>query len=273
MDGRPYVMGIVNVTPDSFSDGGCFREVDAAVAHGLELVAEGADFLDIGGESTRPGHEPVPAEEELRRVVPVIRELRRQTDVPISVDTMKAAVAEAALAAGADILNDVTGLDVEREEKGRLLARTGAGCVVMHWQDDRAADGAEDDGGYVRRVTGRLCGIVRAAARDFGLPETRFMLDPGIGFGKTDRQNLSLMDGLDTMREAGFPVLLGISRKSLIGRILHQDVPRERRLGTAALTAVAAYQGVDVHRVHEVSAMRETLAVVQAVRAHGVGAR
>lgn len=272
MDGRPYVMGIVNVTPDSFSDGGCYDDVDKAVRHGLELLAEGADFLDIGGESTRPGHAPVTVEEELRRVVPVISELRRQSDVPISVDTMKCAVAEAAIAAGADILNDVTGLDLEREAKCRLLARTGAGCIVMHWQDDKERVDA-DAMSYVDWVTSRLCGICQAATADFGIDPSRFMLDPGVGFGKTDWQNLALVDGLAEMRAAGYPVLLGISRKSLIGRILSQDVPKQRLLGTAALTAAAAYQDVDVHRVHDVAAMREVLAVVRAVRTHEVGGR
>jgi dihydropteroate synthase len=214
---RPLVMGIVNVTPDSFSDGGQFHSTETAVAHALDLIGQGADILDIGGESTRPGSQPVPEEEELRRVLPVIEALARQTDVPLSVDTSKAAVARACLAAGAKILNDVTALtgdarmvDVARE--------TGAAVLLMHMQgtpatmqlDPRYDDVVADIGRYLET---RL----KVLAED-GIAGERIALDPGIGFGKTRAHNLEILARLDEFQRLGRPVCLGVSRKVSSGK-------------------------------------------------------
>jgi dihydropteroate synthase len=252
----PCMMGIVNATPDSFYDGGRHDSVDAAVAHALKLIKEGADIIDVGGESTRPGHEPVDEETEKNRILPVIRELRRQTDIPISVDTMKAAVADAALEAGADILNDVTGLRFETEAKHELLRRRGAGCVVMHWRERPAGCG---DASYVDWVVDLLNSTLDEAVTATGLGREHFMVDPGIGFAKSDADNLRLLANLDSLHRTGVPVLLGISRKSFIGRLAGLESPDDRLFGTAGVSAVGAWLGVEVHRVHDVAAMRQAV--------------
>ena len=253
---KPCMMGIVNATPDSFYDGGRHDAVEAAVAHALKLIDEGADIIDVGGESTRPGHEPVDAETEKRRIIPVIRELRRQKNIPISVDTMKAAVADAALEAGADILNDVTGLRFETAEKHALLRRHGAGCIVMHWCERPADCG---DASYVDWVVRYLNETLDATVKATGLGREFFMVDPGIGFAKSDAENLTLMANIDRLHETGAPVLLGISRKSFIGRLAKVDSPDDRLFGTAGVSAVGAWLGVDVHRVHDVAAVRQAV--------------
>lgn len=266
---RPLIMGIVNVTPDSFSDGGAFACVDKAVEHALELEKQGADMLDIGGESTRPGHSPVTAEEEKARILPVIRELRRQTTLPISADTMKGSVAVAAVEAGADIINDVTGFEMDFVEKCTLLRKTGVGAVLMHWNRSATANSQEPakaDDGYVQEVNQTLKDRILAVRRATGLSKQHFMADPGIGFAKSDAQNLQLLRGLPSLGRLGYPVLLGISRKSFIGRILNEPDPQQRLLGTAAAVAIGAWLNADVLRVHDVSAMREVLKVVQAIR-------
>ena len=258
----PRMMGIVNVTPDSFYDGGRHDAVGAAVEYAVKLIGEGADIIDVGGESTRPGHEPVDAETECARVVPVIRELRRQTDIPISVDTMKARVAEAALDAGADILNDVTGLHLETTEKHALLRQYGAGCVVMHWQERPAGCG---DASYVDWMVRYLDETVNAAVEATGLGRDHFMVDPGIGFSKSDDENLRLLAHIDRLHDTRTPVLLGISRKSFIGRLAKIESPDDRLFGTAGVTAVGAWLGVEVHRVHDVAAMRQAALMAMAI--------
>ncbi|MBP5641215.1 MAG: dihydropteroate synthase [Victivallales bacterium] len=258
----PRMMGIVNVTPDSFYDGGRHDAVGAAVEYALKLIGEGADIIDVGGESTRPGHEPVDEETECSRVVPVIRELRRQTDIPISVDTMKTRVAEAALDAGADILNDVTGLHLEMTEKHALLRQYGAGCVVMHWQERPAGCG---DTSYVDWVVRYLDETVNAAVVATGLDRDHFMVDPGIGFSKSDDENLRLLAHIDRLHDTRTPVLLGISRKSFIGRLAKIESPDDRLFGTAGVTAVGAWLGVEVHRVHDVAAMRQAAQMAMAI--------
>lgn len=268
--GECQLMGVVNVTPDSFSDGGEHATTERAVAHGLALVAQGAAWLDIGGESTRPGSAPVPLDEELRRVVPVVRELRRRTEALISVDTTKAETARAALAAGAQVVNDVSGLQADAQ-MARVLADTGAGCVLMHMRGTPATMRSlaiYDD--VARDVCRELAHCLESAVSRSGLPAEHFLLDPGIGFAKTAEQNLVLMARLAALREGlGRPLLVGPSRKSFIGHVLDRPDPRQRGWGTAAAVAVCALAGVDLVRVHDVAEMQDVVRVCSAIRAAG----
>jgi dihydropteroate synthase len=260
---RTAVMGIVNVTPDSFSDGGAFLDPEAAVAHGLRLAAEGADLLDVGGESTRPGAQPVPEEEELRRVVPVVRELAARAGVPVSIDTTKAAVAEAALGAGATMVNDISALRFD-PRLGEVAARAGAALVIMHMQGApntmQQAPHYDDLLGEV--VAELAAGVARAAAA--GVGQERILVDPGIGFGKALEHNLELLDRLDALTVLGRPILVGPSRKAFIGRIL--DLPASDRIeGTIAACCLAASRGAHLVRVHDVGAVRRALRVCDAI--------
>ncbi len=256
------LMGVVNVTPDSFSDGGLYLDPELAVEHGRELAAAGAEVLDVGGESTRPGAEPVGAEEELRRVVPVIRGLSGSRS-RLSVDTSKAAVAAAALDAGAEIVNDVTALRGD-PEMAPLCAERGATVVLMHMlgeprtmQDEPRYDDVVDE------VKAFLAGRLEAAIAG-GVAEERVWLDPGIGFGKTAAHNMELLRRLGELRALGRPLVVGTSRKSFIGRV--DGSPADRRLGgTIASSVIAAAEGADVLRVHDVAEMRQALAVAAAV--------
>ncbi|MBR4371871.1 MAG: dihydropteroate synthase [Victivallales bacterium] len=261
-DGSSRIMGILNVTPDSFSDGGRYVDVDVAVEHGLKMVADGAEILDIGGESTRPGHTPVAADEEMRRVVPVIEELSRQTDVPISIDTSKGVVAVAAVKAGAVIVNDVCGFERDFDVMTDLLRKTGAGAMLMHWREGLPEDA--DAAAY--EIGHYLLERIHLAEEASGLDASHFMTDPGIGFAKTQEQNLAIIRHTDYYRELGYPVLLGPSRKSFIGRILDEPEPMNRRWGTAAAVAIGAWLGADVVRVHDVAEMRDAVKVVQAIK-------
>jgi dihydropteroate synthase len=242
-------MGVVNVTPDSFSDGGLFLDPERAIEHGRELIAEGADVLDVGGESTRPGAPEVPEDEERRRVLPVIEGLAGE-GTPISIDTSKLTVAEAALAAGALIVNDVTALRAA-PEIAALCADRGAELVLMHMQGDPRTmqlEPAYDDvvSDVKRFLEGRL-----AFAVSEGIREELICVDPGIGFGKTAEHNLALLHDLSALRDLGRPILLGTSRKSTLGRIL--DLPPDQRLeATLATTALGIAAGVDIVRVHDV---------------------
>jgi dihydropteroate synthase len=246
---RPRVMGIINVTPDSFSDGGRWAATDAAVAHGLALAAQGADILDVGGESTRPGAAAVPLEEELRRVVPVVRELARQTAVPVSVDTSKAGVARQALAAGACIINDVTALTGDPDMPA-VVAGANAGLVLMHMRGtprDMQCQPCYAD--VVAEVHAALAGYL-AAARQAGIAPEAMLIDPGIGFGKTVRHNLELLAGLPRLAALA-PVLVGASRKRFIGELT--GAPVEARLaGSLAVAIWCVQQGAAVVRVHDV---------------------
>ncbi len=273
---RTYIMGILNVTPDSFSGDGLLARaadvVDAAVAQGLRFVKEGADLLDVGGESTRPGSSPVSAEEELRRVVPVIRALRQYTDVPISIDTYKASVAAAALEAGADIVNDVWGLRMD-PEMASLVARRGVPVVLMH-NRSRPKDAVQEErlgGHYVGVHYDDLMEDVKrellesvALACASGIPEAHIILDPGIGFGKTVEQNLELLDRLGEIVALGYPVLLGPSRKSFIGYTLNLP-PDQRVEGTAAAVAIGIDRGADIVRVHDVRSMARVARMTDAI--------
>jgi dihydropteroate synthase len=259
---RPLLMGIVNVTPDSFSDGGrFFREADA-VEQGLRLAADGADILDIGGESTRPGAEPVDAEEELRRVLPVVTGLRKQTALPISIDTAKAVVAKAALDAGAEAINDVTALTRDAEMLP-LAVRTGCGVCAMHAQGTPRT--MQQSPAYMD-VVGEVLDYLRGrrdALMAVGIKQSKIALDPGIGFGKNLEHNLALLKNAGRFLELGCPVLVGHSRKRFIGQLLG-DMSADRAAGTIGAALALAGQGVQILRVHDVAAVREALTLFAA---------
>lgn len=268
------LMGVVNVTPDSFSDGGLFLDAQAAIAHARELVREGADILDVGGESTRPGAEPVPTAEELRRVVPVIEGIARDrtpSDPPrpqISVDTSKAVVARAALQAGASFVNDVSALRADPEMAG-LVADSGCYCCLMHMLGEpRTMQAGPRYDDVVDEVRSFLEERMAFAVSE-GVDERRIVLDPGIGFGKTLEHNLELLRRLDELLELGRPLLVGTSRKSFIGGLLAaadgEPAPVSRRLpGTIATNVLALQRGASVFRVHDVGPVRDALAVAAA---------
>jgi len=261
---RTAIMGIVNVTPDSFSDGGTFLDPTAAIEHGLRLVGEGADILDVGGESTRPGAEPVSEQEEVRRVVPVVRELAARSGVPVSIDTSKAAVAQAALAAGATIVNDISALRLD-PRLGAVVARSGAALVIMHMQGTpRTMQQAPHYDDLLGEVIADLAaGVGRAAAA--GVEPDRILVDPGIGFGKSLEHNLELLDRLGELAVLGRAILVGPSRKAFIGRLL--DLPAAERLeGTIAACCCAADRGAHLVRVHDVGPVRRALRIVDAIR-------
>jgi dihydropteroate synthase len=245
------LVGILNVTPDSFSDGGRFAHLETAVTHGLSLIGEGAAILDVGGESTRPGAEPVPVEVELERVVPVIRRLREaDREVILSVDTSKAAVAAAAVEAGADVINDVTGLTGDRGMV-EVVAQSGAGVVIMHMQGTPATMQVKPEyEDVVQEVRAFFTGQWERAL-EAGIEEEQIVFDPGIGFGKTVEHNLALLRHLGELTVAGRPLMLGVSRKSLFRRALGAG-PEDLGLLTAACTALARTSGVLLHRVHDV---------------------
>jgi dihydropteroate synthase len=274
-------MGVVNVTPDSFSDGGRFLQAGAAIEHGHALVAEGADILDIGGESTRPGAEPVAELEELRRVLPVIEGLCAEglsgeaagvgaSRVQISIDTSKAPVARAAIEAGATLVNDISAFRGDPEMAG-VVAQSGAECCLMHMQGEPRT--MQDDPRYedvLDEVTAFLEERLRFAVRE-GVAEQQIMLDPGIGFGKTEAHNLELLRRLDELRTLGRPIVIGTSRKGFLGRILARAAGRdqpygvgERLAGTLATSVLAYERGASVFRVHDVAPVREALAVAAA---------
>lgn len=265
--GRPSVMGVVNVTPDSFSDGGRFFETADAVAHARALIAAGADGLDIGAESTRPGAEPVPVAEELARVVPVIAAIRAENGIPISIDTMKPEVARAAVAAGATMWNDVTAMRW-RDDSLTTAAELGCEVVLMHMRGEprtmQAAPAYED---VVAEVEAFL--IARAdAAIAAGVAREKIWLDPGIGFGKTGRHSLTLLAHLDRIVALGFPVLLGASRKSFLGKIDRAATSADDRLGGSLAAVLAgARAGVAAVRVHDVRETVQALAVRAAIEA------
>jgi dihydropteroate synthase len=262
---RPRVMGIVNVTPDSFSDGGAHDSVDAAVAHGLRLVDEGAGLLDIGGESTRPGAAEVSIEEELRRVIPVIERLARDTSVPISIDTSKPEVMRAAVSAGAGMVNDVYGL--RRDGALDMAAALGVPVVLMHMQGEpRSMQEAPHYDDVVAEVHRFLAERIFAAEMA-GIAKKNIVVDPGFGFGKTTQHNLQLLAQLQRFTELGVPVLAGLSRKKTIGELTGRDDPRERVSGSVAAHLIAAQRGAMLLRVHDVAATVDALKVWNALAA------
>lgn len=259
--GRTLIMGIVNVTPDSFSDGGRYPTAEAAIAAGLQLVGEGADIVDVGGESTRPGHQPVDAETELARVLPVIAGLAARTAAPISVDTSKAAVAEAAFKAGACIVNDVWGL-ARDPRMPAVVAAHDAAVVIMHNREkvDPACDIVAELSTFFANS------LDRAAAA--GIRPDRIVLDPGIGFSKTLEQNLTVLARLEIFGALGFPILIGVSRKSFIARLSPSEA-HDRLPGTVAANVAGVFAGAAIVRVHDVAAHRQALRIAEAIRGAG----
>ena len=262
----PVLMGILNVTPDSFSNGGEFFGVEPAVAQAEIMLDEGAYMIDVGGESTRPGSNPVSPEEELRRVLPVLRNiLESRTEAIISIDTYRASTAEAALDAGALVVNDITALRGDSKMVG-LVAERGCPVVLMHMLGEPKSmqrDPRYED--VVREVRDFLTGRVEHAV-NAGIREENVILDPGIGFGKTLRHNLELLNGLNVFVELGFPVLVGASRKSFLGKILGSDDAGDRLFGTVATSVMAYERGATLFRVHDVRANKEVLEVAAAVQ-------
>ena len=255
---RTYVMGIINVTPDSFSGDGLGADVEAAVAQGLRMVREGADMLDVGGESTRPGHQPITGAEEIARTEAVVARLAHETDVPISIDSYKLEVASRAVAAGATIVNDIWGL-VRSPELAELAAARGCALVVMHNQD-----GTEYAGDLIEEIK-RFLRVAIDRALNAGVARERVLIDPGIGFGKTAEQNWVVMRRLQELRDLGQPILIGTSRKSFIGKLL--DLPADQRVeGTAATVTAAVLRGSDVVRVHDVREMTRVVRVADHMR-------
>ena len=257
-------MGILNVTPDSFSDGGRHADTAAALTHARRMIAEGATLIDIGGESTRPGAAPVAAAEEIARTVPVVAALRAEWDGLISIDTTKAAVAVAALAAGADIVNDVSGLRADPGMPG-VCAASACGVVVMHMQGEPLTmQNAPHYADVVAEVQAffatRMAALVHA-----GIHPEALCFDPGIGFGKTPAHNLELLRSLGRLNPPGRPLLLGVSRKSFIGKLLGTDDPELRDWATAAITALAREQGVMLHRVHALRPNLDALRMTEAI--------
>jgi dihydropteroate synthase len=261
--GGCLVMGILNVTPDSFSDGGRFLDADRAVAHGLEMAAQGAALIDVGGESTRPGSQPVPPAEQIRRVVPIIGALAERIDIPISIDTHLVEVARAALRAGASILNDVTALS--DGQMAELAARQQVPVVLMHMQGTPAAMQAQP---HYEDVVTEVCDFLLArGARAIraGIPRERIFIDPGIGFGKTLEHNLLLLRNLDKLATTGYRVLVGPSRKAFIGKLTGQEKPTDRVFGTAATVALSIAAGASIVRVHDVGEMFDVVRVANAI--------
>lgn len=262
---RAYVMGIVNVTPDSFSDGGQHDSTEKAVTHALQLVAEGADILDIGGESTRPGAEIVPVEEELRRVIPVIEALRDTCDVPISIDTYKPEVMQAAISAGADIVNDVNALRADGAET-IIKANDKVGVCLMHMlgtpqtmQNDPQYDDVTAEVGEFLQA--RFTSLLKN-----GIAANRIVLDPGFGFGKRTVHNLSLVKGLPALSELGQPLLVGLSRKSVLGQVIGTEDKSQRLYASVAASVISVMKGASIVRVHDVKATVEALKVVNAIK-------
>lgn len=260
----PWLMGILNVTPDSFSDGGEFVDVAMAVDQAVALADAGAAIIDIGGESTRPSATPVSVDEELRRVIPVIERVCRAVSVPVSIDTMKAGVAREAIAAGALVVNDVSGLEADPEMVA-TCAETGVAMVCMHRQGTSATmqenpcydDVVEEVAGYLERRLDELVSV--------GIDRERIVLDPGIGFGKTAAHNLSLLTSIERLRESGRPLLVGHSRKRFLSKLLGRSV-EERMAGTIGVAVALAEQATDIIRVHDVAAVFDALTAWQAVR-------
>ncbi len=271
--GRTLVMGVLNVTPDSFSDGGRWLDPDAAVAHGLAMVASGADLVDVGGESTRPNADPVPADEELHRVLPVVRALAR-AGVVVSIDTIHSQVAAAALDAGAAMVNDVTGGRADAAMP-RLIARTAVPFVAMHWRTPGPGRPAHDDHMEYDDVVSEVAVELRERLRvlaDAGVDPARVVLDPGLGFSKNARHNWELLARLATLVEIGRPLMIGASRKRFLGTLLAgpDGVPvpvEERDAATAAISTLAALAGVWCVRVHDVRASADAVRVAAEVRA------
>jgi dihydropteroate synthase len=265
VEDRVLVMGVLNLTPDSFSDGGRYQGLDAAVARAEAIEAEGADVLDIGGESSRPGSRPVSLEEELARVIPVVTVLAQRIKIPISIDTAKAEVARGCLDLGAALINDVTALRGDPAMAG-VVARAGAGLILMHMQETPETMQDHPTYGDVVQEIGEFLQARVEAAEAAGIARERIAVDPGLGFGKTLEHNLTILQGLSALAALGRPIVIGPSRKGFVGVLLDRPV-LEREWGTAAAVTAGVLQGAHVVRVHSVAAMEEVARVAWAVRA------
>ncbi len=262
---RPRLVGVLNVTPDSFSDGGKYRSQDEAVIAGLAMVEAGADVIDIGGESTRPGADRIDAGEQRRRVLPVIEQLRQRCEAAISIDTTRRDVAAAALDAGADIVNDVSA-GREDARMFALLAERGVPVVLMHMRGEPTTMQHDPRYEHVVAEVKRFLADRAAAAEEAGVAREQIVIDPGIGFGKTTDHNLALLAHLDQFVATGRPVLVGASRKRFLGRIAGEEEPTRREPGTAAVTALAVWAGVQMLRVHDAASNRQAADIAAAVR-------
>jgi dihydropteroate synthase len=262
---KTYVMGVLNVTPDSFSDGGLFFNEKKAIEHALRLVEDGADIIDIGGESTRPGSEPVSVEEEIRRTMPVIKAISREIKVPISIDTYKSEVARQALDAGASIVNDISGLRFD-PEMPKVVAEYKVPVIIMHIKG-RPKDMQQNPvyEALIPEIMDYLRISIRLAAK-FGIPEDKIIIDPGIGFGKTFEHNLEIIKNLKEFILLGKPIAIGVSRKAFIGKILGDVPPSERLEGTAAAVAISIFNGANIVRVHDVKEMARVAKVADAIK-------
>ena len=264
---RALLMGIVNVTPDSFSDGGSFLDPLAACTHGLKLVEEGADILDIGGESTRPGSQSVPLEEEIQRVIPVIQRLRQETKALISIDTNKAAVAQAAMDAGADIINDITGLRGDPNMPS-VVSQSGAGVIIMHM---KGTPRTMQDAPAYQDIVSEIGDFFRqsmALAVSSGIDPMSIALDPGIGFGKTPEHNRQLLGGIDAYAKTGRPILVGASRKSFLGWLAGSTAMEDRFWPGVATTSLCRERGAKIFRVHDVKPHHDALRMTEAILNH-----
>ena len=251
-----YIMGILNVTPDSFSDGGRYDGLDRAIEHAKQMIQEGADIIDVGGESTRPGHVQITEEEEIARVVPVIKKLKEEFDIPVSIDTYKSAVAAAAIEAGADLVNDIWGLKYDPEMAG-LIARTGVACCLMHNKNNTEYQDFYPD---MLRETAECVKL----AKEAGIADDKIILDPGVGFGKNYEQNLETILHMERFHELGYPMLLGTSRKSVIGLTL--DLPADQRVeGTLVTTVMAVMKKYAFVRVHDIKENQRTIRMTEAI--------
>lgn len=256
LENRTYLMGILNVTPDSFSDGGRFIQEDAALKHVEQMIDEGADIIDVGGESTRPGHQQISEEEEIHRTASVIKQIRDRFDIPISVDTYKAKVAKAAIKAGAGLVNDIWGLKYD-PQMAKLIAETGVSCCLMHNRDNTEYDN------FLEEVKTDMQESLKLAEKA-GISEDKILLDPGVGFGKTYEQNLKIINNLSQFKELGYPLLLGTSRKSVIGLTLELPVT-ERVEGTLVTTVFAVLAGYGFVRVHDIKENRRAIQMAEAI--------
>ncbi|WP_461822716.1 dihydropteroate synthase [Blautia stercoris] len=254
-----YIMGILNVTPDSFSDGGKFNNLDAALRHAEEMIKEGTDIVDIGGESTRPGHIVISEEEEIARVVPIIEAVKARFDVPVSIDTYKGNVAEAALQAGADLVNDIWGFKFDKKT-ALMTAKYNAACCLMHNKDEAVYNDFLED------MVSEMAECVKIA-REAGVADDKIMLDPGVGFGKTYEMNLAAINHVDVLHRLGFPILLGTSRKSVIGNTL--NLPADQRVeGTLATTVIGVMKNCAFVRVHDIKENKRIIQMTKAILAH-----
>lgn len=260
--GHTYVMGILNVTPDSFSDGGKWNDRDKALKHVEEMLAEGADIIDIGGESTRPGYTMLPDAEEIERVVPIIEAVKANFDVPISLDTYKSEVARAGIKAGADLINDIWGLKYD-EKMAPLIAESGLPCCLMHNRKE------PDYCDFMQDVAANLAETIRLAEKA-GIDDGKIILDPGVGFGKTYEQNLEVINCLESLRVLGYPILLGCSRKSVVGLTL--DLPADQRVeGTLVTTVMGTMKGCMFVRVHDIKENVRAIRMTEAIMRGGCG--